>query len=75
MQLVNINPGQPRNVIIQGGAYGEHQVLELTYNNQKISVDNSDFVVQLEPGCGARLTLDLKRYVNLPTARFPWDRN
>ena len=75
VQLVNINPGQPRNVIIQGGAYGEHQVLELTYNNQKISVDNSDFVVQLEPGCGARLTLDLKRYVNLPTARFPWDRN
>ena len=27
--LVNLNPSQPRRVVVQGGAYGEHQIVSV----------------------------------------------
>ena len=32
--LVNLNPSQPRTVIVQGGGYGEHQLLSVTSRRQ-----------------------------------------
>ena len=40
-----------------------------------IPIDASFFTVRLEPGCGSRMVLKMKRYVNQPTLIFPWDRN
>jgi hypothetical protein len=37
-------------------------------------LDARDFSVRLAPGAGATLTLAMRRYVNTPTVRFPWDR-
>ncbi len=74
VHLVNANPVEARTVIVQGGAYGEHRVDAVQHDGRRIKVDDSDFTVRLAPGCGARLTLGLQRYVDQPTARFPWDR-
>ena len=63
--LVNINPVDSRDVIVQSGAYAEHQATQ--YND-------SQFTVRLAPGAGDTLTIPMKRYANAPTAAFPWDR-
>jgi hypothetical protein len=64
--LVNVNPVEPRDVIVQAGAYGEHQ-FTTPQNARWISV-------RLQPGSGDRLTLGMKRYANQPTAKRPWDQ-
>jgi len=72
--LVNLSPTTPRTVVVQGGGYGEHQILSAEMNGRPTAIGASDFVVNLAPGAGAKLTLTMKRYVNAPTAKFPWDR-
>ncbi len=72
--LVNLNPTQSRTLVVQGGAYGEHQVVQVDWNGTREPIDARDFTVRLAPGAGARLTLTIRRYANAPTVRFPWDR-
>ena len=73
--LVNINQTQSRELIVQMGAYGEHECEELTINEKEIEVESSNFRVRLAPGCGATLTLETERYENAPTLLFPWDQH
>jgi hypothetical protein len=61
-------------VIVQGGAYGEHQTKQVRINGKVTPVDGPCFEVQLAPGTGARLVIDMKRYANQPTLAHPWDR-
>jgi hypothetical protein len=35
-------------------------------------VDGTHFAVQLAPGAGTRLELELRRYANPPRMGFPW---
>jgi hypothetical protein len=72
--LVNLSATTPRTVVVQGGGYGEHQILSANVNGSATPIDARDFMVQLAPGAGATLTLAMKRYANPPTAKFPWDR-
>ena len=72
--LVNVNPSTARTVVVQAGAYAEHQIESVAANGRTTPVDGSAFTVQLAPGAGATLTLAMRRYVNQPTVAFPWDR-
>jgi hypothetical protein len=73
--LVNTNQVSARTVTVQGGGYGEHQVLSVsTDGGPPVVVNASAFTVRLAPGTGAKLTLTMKRHVNPPTLSFPWDR-
>jgi hypothetical protein len=72
--LVNVSPTTPRTVIVQGGGYGEHQILSADVNGRTTPINARDFTVRLAPGAGAKVTLAMKRYANPPTAKFPWDR-
>jgi hypothetical protein len=74
VHLVNVNQTQPRDVIVQGGAYGEHQILTVRLNDREIPIDHHCFRVRLSPGSGNRLTLRARRYANRPTLAHPWDR-
>jgi len=71
--LVNVSPRTPRTVVVQGGGYGEHQILSAEVNGRITPINARDFTMQLAPGTGAKLTLAMKRYANPPTAKFPWD--
>jgi hypothetical protein len=73
VQLVNINPSVARSVIVQGGAYGEHQIVSVSDGKQTLAVNGTTFPVRLAPGCGARLTIQMKRFANDPTLSFPWE--
>ncbi len=72
--LVNLHPTESRTLIVQGGAYGEHQFESVEWSGRTRRVGARDFTVQLAPGAGASLTLAMRRYVNKPTVEFPWGR-
>ena len=63
---------QPRTVIVQGGAYGEHQIERVSLQGGQKAVGGRLFKVQLAPGAGAKLTLNFKRHANQPTLALPW---
>jgi hypothetical protein len=72
--LVNLNPSQRRTVIVQGGGYGEHQIVSVTAGDKTIPINSPVLTVQLDPGSGQRLTLDVSRYASVPTVLHPWHR-
>jgi hypothetical protein len=72
--LVNTSQIDARRVVVQAGAYAEHQFGAVQVNGQTVQVDDSHFTVDLPPGCGARLTIETERYANTPTFAFPWER-
>ena len=71
--LVNISPSVPRSVIVQGGAYAEHQIVSVSDGKTGMEVNAPNFPVRLAPGAGAKLTIKMKRFANDPTLSFPWE--
>jgi hypothetical protein len=74
LTLVNLNQSQVRTVIVQAGAYGEHQFVSVEHEGKTDRVDAPTLTVQLEPGSGQQLVLAMTRYTNTPTALHPWHR-
>ena len=72
--LVNVNPTAARTVVVQGGAYAEHRIEAVVADGRTVPVGGAHVTVQLAPGAGATLTLQMRRYANTPTVAFPWDR-
>ena len=70
--LVNLNSSQPRTVIVQGGGYGEHQLLSVTSDEKTTPIGSPLLTVRLDPGCGRTIVLAMKRYANAPTVKHPW---
>ncbi len=75
LTMVNTNQIEARTVIVQAGGYAEHQFKSVSAAKRNYTVDAPDFKVRLAPGCGARLLIQMNRYVNRPTMAFPWDRS
>lgn len=74
LSLVNTHPGETREVIVQGGAYGEHQFTTVALGDVVQQPNASTFTVRLSPGSGASVQIGMRRYANQPTLIFPWDR-
>ena len=72
--LINLNPSQARTVIVQGGGYGEHQLVSVTSGDRTTPINGPLLTVRLDPACGQTLTLSMKRYANVPTVLHPWHR-
>jgi len=72
--LVNLHPSEPRTVLVQGGGYGEHQLVSVTAGGTTTPIDAPLLTVQLDSGAGQTLVLAMKRYANPPTALHPWQR-
>jgi len=71
--FVNLNQSAFKSVIVQGGAYAEHQLLSVSDGKTTTQVNASSFPLRLAPGAGARLTIRMKRFANDPTLSFPWE--
>jgi hypothetical protein len=72
--LVNVSQLEPRSVIIQGGAYGEHQFTTGKIAGDTTNVNASQVQIDLAPGAGAKLTLRMQCHANQPTLALPWRR-
>jgi hypothetical protein len=74
LTLVNTSAIHAREIVIQAGAYAEHQCLSVEWGGKKAAVDATHFTVRMAPGSGGTMTITMKRYANQPIAAFPWDR-
>src|SRR5262249_15623539 len=74
LTLVNTNQVDARTVIVQAGAYAEHQFNSVAFNGKTVAVAHPFITARLEPGCGTRMVFAMKRYANQPTVAQPWDR-
>jgi hypothetical protein len=72
LHLVNLDPSRPRSVIVQAGAFGEHQFTSVRHKNQTIPIGHKFFQVRLRPAAGARMDVGMKRFAHRPSYRFPW---
>ncbi|HVT91033.1 MAG TPA: hypothetical protein VHD56_19425 [Tepidisphaeraceae bacterium] len=73
--LVNLNKTEERTLIVQGGAYGEHQITKFTIGDKSTPVNSSMVTITLQPGAGTKLVMEMKRYANAPTVLHPWQRS
>ena len=74
LTLVNTSRSAPRRLIVQMGAYGEHQAVSVRLGDRDIPVNAPYFEVRLPLAQGSRLVIATKRLANDPTLRFPWER-
>jgi hypothetical protein len=72
--LVNLSQSEARTVIVQGGAYGEHQLESITLAEKTTPINAPIVTVRLNPASGQKLVLQMKRYANPPTVLHPWHR-
>jgi len=80
LRLVNLDPVCERTVIVQGGAYAEHEITHVHIDGASganegadpIAVDHPYFAVRRAPGAGGRLRVGMRRYAHQPTLAFPW---
>jgi hypothetical protein len=69
---VKVNQSVARTVVVQAGAYAEHQWESAIVNGKEVPIDDPQFTAILAPGSGARLVLKTRRYANQPTLSMPW---
>ena len=99
MEVINLDALKPRQLIIQGGAYGEHyfrsveftrvaeiqppvrglrnprnNMVEPAVTQSRKELDGAAFVVDLAPGSGSKLKIEINRNAGRPSYHFPWNR-
>ncbi|MCB1022449.1 MAG: hypothetical protein KDC27_21145, partial [Acidobacteria bacterium] len=67
LRLVNLSQVEPRTVVVQAGAYGEHRFGRVG----KVAVNGNAFEAQLAPGSGGVLEIELAMWKNAPRYRRP----
>lgn len=72
--LVNTSPVHGRELVVQLGAFAEHEGIAVNAGGVRTPVAGRHFTVRLAPGAGETLEIAMKRYAHAPTAAFPWDR-
>jgi hypothetical protein len=70
--LINMDQLQPRTVIVQGGAYGEHEIVAVAQDGRQTPVGSRHLRVALAPGAGGQITLRLNRHADPPTLAQPF---
>jgi len=71
LMLVNVNPVEPRTVVVQAGGLSEHHFDSVTVNGGTTAINGPLLTVRLAPGCGARLDFRMTRYKHQPTLAHP----
>jgi hypothetical protein len=71
LHLVNLNPGQSRDVVLQAGAFGEHHFTTVKqvdhYPYQFHTIGGRHFRVRLAPAAVGRLVIEMDRYRHAPS--------
>lgn len=72
LTLVNCSTLRPRTVVVQAGAFGEHEFVRDRRDGTVIG--DKWFVVELGPSSQLRLDLEVRRFANQPSYETPWVR-
>jgi hypothetical protein len=75
IQLVNTGAEQ-RRLIVQAGAFGEHNFTQATFgdgdDSATVAVNGKYLAVELPPSTAVRIAVGMQRFVNQPSYAFPW---
>jgi len=79
LQLVNLGALEPRHLVVQAGAYGEHQFTAISYEckdgdavkHVEERIDTPHLRIELAPGSLLKLNIQMNRFVNDPSYSFP----
>jgi hypothetical protein len=74
LTLVNLDQLEPRELVLQAGAYGEHRLVKVEADGRTWTPQGAWAAIELAPGAGARLQLAFERYAHPPRLAFPWRR-
>jgi len=74
IQLVNLNPTESRKLIIQAGAFGEHQFTTVFEDQKQTAINSPYVVIELPPASSIHLITGIKRFHNKPSYSFPWQK-
>jgi hypothetical protein len=78
VEVVNLSVHETRQLIIQAGAYGEHRFRSVAHQHRtgqsSVRLNAPAFAVDLAPGSGSTLKIQIERYVNKPSYDQPWSR-
>ena len=69
VRLVNLDPLEPKRVVVQAGAYGQHRFGTVRSDDGALGVNAERFEVLLEPGSGGTLEISMQTYANRPRFR------
>lgn len=76
LTLCNLHPLQPRTIIVQAGAFGEHAFTSAEYvaggAAYSVAIDGRWFEVEIGAGCTIDLQLGLRKFVNQPSYAGPF---
>jgi len=85
VQLVNLSAFESHDLLIQAGAFGEHEFTEVKYverardssgriaeAEERKLIQRRFFQVDLAPASSIRLEIGTRLFVNRPTYAFPW---
>ena len=72
IHLVNLNTSETRNMIVQAGAFAEHQFVRLEYEERTVPIKAKYFGIQLPPSTYIQLEIVMNRFAYQPTYAFPW---
>ena len=77
LHLVNLSPTDSRDVIVQAGAYAEHQFSDATYRlltgkEVSLPVNGTRLTVHLPPQSQIKFDITTKRFAHQPSYNFPW---
>lgn len=74
--LVNTDLVVTRELVIQGGVFGEHDFTSAeTGESEKIAAKGRWLRVVLKPGAVVRLRLGMRRFANAPSYDTPWQKS
>jgi hypothetical protein len=84
LDLVNLDPLAPRELLLQAGAFAEHQFTRCRLTSPTAAastgaasewteINAPHFQVRLEPAGAACLQIEMRRYAHQPSYARPWN--
>jgi len=78
LSLINTDPIEPREVVVQAGSFGEHRFVEARGIDQTapatdgVPIGGRAMRIRLGPAAGVRLDVSMERFVNQPAYGLPF---
>lgn len=71
VEFVNLHPLEERRLLLQAGAFAEHQIVRAEHSGGETAVRGAHLALTLAPASHGALRLKFRRYARTPTYAFP----
>ena len=72
LTLINLHPTRSGQMYIQAGAFAEHTFTKIITENEETIINDSRFIIKMEPVNILQMRLKMDRYSNKPAYQWPF---